>query len=64
MKYSLKAYASKHKLTASAVNDLIKDVLKNPNFNLDKVDRLAAPKLPQQLVDLIHIAAAPAINSS
>ena len=34
----LKAYASKHKLNASAVNDLIKDVLKNPNFNSDEVD--------------------------
>ena len=34
----VKAYASKHKLNASTVNDLIKDVLKNPNFNSDEVD--------------------------
>ena len=34
----LKAYASKHNLTAAAINDLIKDVLKNPNFNSDEVD--------------------------
>ena len=26
----LKQYASNHSLTASAINDLIKDVLKNP----------------------------------
>ncbi len=36
----LKEYhdASKYTLTAAAINDLIKDVLKNPNFNLDEVD--------------------------
>ena len=34
----LKAYASKHTLTAAAINDLIKYVLKNPNFKLDEVD--------------------------
>ncbi len=34
----LKACASKHNLTAAAINDIIKDVLKNPNFNLDEVD--------------------------
>ncbi len=34
----LKACASKHNLTAAAINALIKDVLKNPNFNSDEVD--------------------------
>jgi hypothetical protein len=34
----LKACASKHNPTAADINDLIKDVLKNPNFNLDEVD--------------------------
>ena len=34
----LKACASKHNLTAAAINDIIKDVLKNPNFNSDEVD--------------------------
>ena len=32
----LKAYASKHSLNASAINDLIKDVLQNPDFNSDE----------------------------
>jgi hypothetical protein len=34
----LKAYADKHSLTATAILDLIKDVLKNPEFNADDVD--------------------------
>ena len=34
----IKAYASKHSLNARAINDLIKDVLKNPVFNADEVD--------------------------
>ncbi len=34
----LKAYAEKHSLTATAIVDLIKDVLKNPEFNADDVD--------------------------
>ena len=34
----IKAYASKHSLNARAINDLIKDVLKNPAFNADEVD--------------------------
>ncbi len=34
----LKEFASKHSLTASAIYDLIKDVLKNPVFNKDEVD--------------------------
>ena len=34
----LKAYADKHSLTATAIVDLIKDVLKNPEFNADDVD--------------------------
>ena len=34
----LKAYAVKHALTATAIVDLIKDVLKNPEFNADDVD--------------------------
>ncbi len=36
----LKAVAGKHNLTAAAINDIIKDVLKNPNFNSDEVDTL------------------------
>ncbi len=34
----LKACASKHNLTAAAINDIINDVLKNPKFNSDEVD--------------------------
>ena len=34
----LKAYASKHALNATAINDLIKDVLRNPDFNSNEVD--------------------------
>ncbi len=34
----LKAYADKHSLTATAIVDLIKNVLKNPEFNADDVD--------------------------
>jgi hypothetical protein len=34
----LKAYADKHSLTAAAIVDLIKTVLKNPEFNADDVD--------------------------
>ena len=34
----IKAYASKHSLNARAINDLFKDVLKNPAFNADEVD--------------------------
>ena len=34
----LKDFASKHSLNASTINDLIKDVLKNPAFNKDEVD--------------------------
>jgi hypothetical protein len=34
----LKAYASKHCLNARAINDLIKDVFKNPAFNANEVD--------------------------
>jgi hypothetical protein len=34
----LKAYGEKHSLTATAIVDLIKNVLKNPEFNADDVD--------------------------
>ncbi len=34
----LKEFASKHSLNAGTINDLIKDVLKNPAFNKDEVD--------------------------
>ena len=34
----LKQFSSKHSLPASAINDLIKEVLKNPAFNADEVD--------------------------
>ncbi len=34
----LKAYADKHSLTATAIVDLIKNVLKNPEFNADGDD--------------------------
>jgi hypothetical protein len=34
----LKAYANKHSLTATAIVDLIKNVLKNPELNADDVD--------------------------
>jgi hypothetical protein len=33
-----KAYADRHSLTATAINDLIKNVLKNPQLNVDEVD--------------------------
>ena len=34
----LKEFASKHSCNAKTINDLIKDVLKNPAFNKDEVD--------------------------
>jgi hypothetical protein len=34
----VKAYADKHSLTATAIVDLIKNVLKNPEFNADDVE--------------------------
>ena len=34
----IKVYADKHSLTATALLDLIKNVLKNPQFNSDEVD--------------------------
>jgi hypothetical protein len=34
----VKAYADSHSLTATAINDLIKNVLKNLQFNVDEVD--------------------------
>jgi hypothetical protein len=34
----LKAYADKHSLTATAIMNLIKDVLKDPEFNANNVD--------------------------
>jgi hypothetical protein len=34
----LKAYATKHSLNARAINDLVKDALKNPAFNANGLD--------------------------
>ena len=34
----LKAFSSKHSLNARVINDLIKDLLKNPAFNANEVD--------------------------
>ncbi len=34
----LKAFSSKHSLNVRVINDLIKEVLKNPAFNADEVD--------------------------
>ena len=36
--FIVKAYAKRNSLTATAINDLIKNVLKNPQFNLEEVD--------------------------
>ncbi len=36
--FMVKAYADYHSLTATAVNDLIKNVLKNQQFNVDEVE--------------------------
>ena len=36
--FIVKAYAERNFLTATAINDLIKNVLKNPQFNLKEVD--------------------------
>ena len=36
--FIVKAYAERFSLTATAINDLIKNVLKNPQFNLKEVD--------------------------
>ncbi len=36
----VKAYADKHSLTATAIVDLIKNVLKNPEFNADDWDKV------------------------
>jgi hypothetical protein len=37
-KFIVKTYADSHSLTATAINDLIKNVLKNPQFNVDEFD--------------------------
>ena len=37
-KFIVKANAERNFLTATAINDLIKNVLKNPQFNLKEVD--------------------------
>ncbi len=34
----MKAYADKHSLIVTALVDLIRNVLRNPQFNLDEVD--------------------------
>ena len=36
--FIVKAYAERNFLTATAINDLIENVLKNPQFNLEEVD--------------------------
>ena len=36
--FIVKAYAERNSLTATAINDLIKNVLKNSQFNLEEVD--------------------------
>ena len=46
----LKAYADKHSLTAAAIVDLIKNVLKNPEFNADEVDT-DMPQCLQEAMD-------------
>ncbi len=48
----LKAYADKHALTATAIVDLIKDVLKNPEFNADDVDTDLLQRLQAATYDL------------
>ncbi len=41
----LKAYGDKHSFTATAIVDLIKNVLKNPEFNADDVDTYMLQRL-------------------
>jgi hypothetical protein len=36
--FIVKAYADCHSLTATVINDLIKNILENPQFNVDEVD--------------------------
>ncbi len=36
--FIVKAYADRHSLTATVINDLITNVLKNQQFNVDEVD--------------------------
>jgi hypothetical protein len=36
--FIVKAYADRHSLTATAINDLIKNVLKNMQLDVDEVD--------------------------
>ncbi len=36
--FMVKRFAERHSLTATAINDLIKNVLQNPPFNADEVD--------------------------
>jgi hypothetical protein len=38
---NLKAFSSKHSLNARVINDVFKDVLKNPEFNADEVNLVA-----------------------
>jgi hypothetical protein len=47
----LKAYAMKHPLTARAISNVIKDVLKNPAFNANEVDTGMLQRLQASIDD-------------
>ena len=55
----LKQFALRHSLTANAINDLIKDVLKNTAFNKDEVDTDMLQRLQASInrgdVDIINM---------
>jgi hypothetical protein len=48
----LKAFSSKHLLNTRVINDLIKDVLKNPAFN--EVDHDMLKRLQKQILSFIQ----------
>ncbi len=50
----LKANADRHSLTATAIVDLIKNVLKNPEFNADEVDTDMLQRL-QAAIDSVDL---------
>ena len=47
--FIVKAYAERNSLTATAINDLIKNVPKNPQFNLEEVDTDTLQRLSRSI---------------
>ena len=51
--FIVKANAERNFLTATAINDLIKNVLKNPQFNLEEVDTDMLQRLSRSIDSIV-----------